>query len=321
MTKPLRRSAFALLLSASTTVLAVAEEQKPSRRRRRRVDARATQTALGVAARLAPARAEGREKGMGALGARRFRSCQDRSANGLTPSPDADRATFIRRATLDAWGVIPTPEEVAAFESDKSPDAYEKLVDRLLASPRYGERQARLWLDLARYADSTGFQNDNVRPNMFRYRDYVIKAFNEDKPYSQFIREQIAGDEIAPGNQDVLVATGFLAGYPDNHNSRDLVQRKYQITTDMTDTVGQAILGTTVGCARCHNHKSDKFTQKDYFSLQAFFANTAFDEKIPARKGEVEAAYEQGAGDLRRGDQGDPRPSKGDHQFGPRGGL
>ena len=214
-------------------------------------------------------------------------------AKGLTPSPDADRTTFIRRATLDAWGVIPTPEEVAAFESDASPDAYEKLVDRLLASPRYGERQARLWLDLARYADSAGFQNDNTRPNIFRYRDYVIKSFNEDKPYSRFIQEQIAGDEIAPGDQSILVATGFLAGYPDNSNSRDLVQRKYQITTDIVDTVGQAILGTTVGCARCHNHKTDKFTQKDYYSLQAFFANTAFEEKAPAIKGDQELAYEK----------------------------
>ncbi len=214
-------------------------------------------------------------------------------AKGLTPAPEADRATFIRRATLDAWGLIPSPEEVAAFEADASPDAYEKLVDRLLASPRYGERQARLWLDLARYADSSGFQNDNTRPNLFRYRDYVIKAFNEDKPYSRFIEEQIAGDEIAPGDQNVLVATGFLAGYADNSNSRDLVQRKYQITTDMTDTVGQTILGTTVGCARCHNHKTDKFTQKDYYSLQAFFANTAFDEKAPAAKGEQEIAFEK----------------------------
>jgi hypothetical protein len=212
-------------------------------------------------------------------------------AKGLAPSPDADRATFIRRATLDVWGVIPTPEEVSAFVADRAPDAYEKLVDRLLASPRYGERQARLWLDLARYADSSGFQNDSTRPNLFRYRDYVINAFNEDKPYSRFIQEQIAGDEIAPNDQNVRVATGFLAGYPDNSNSRDLVQRKYQITTDMVDTVGQAILGTTVGCARCHNHKTDKFSQKDYYSLQAFFANTAFDEKAPAAKGEQEAQY------------------------------
>ncbi|WP_457798186.1 DUF1549 and DUF1553 domain-containing protein [Methylocystis sp. S23] len=213
-------------------------------------------------------------------------------ARGLTPSQDADRATFIRRATLDAWGFVPTPEEVDAFVNDSAPDAYEKLVDRLLASPRYGERQARLWLDLARYADSTGFQNDSTRPNLFRYRDYVIKSFNEDKPYSRFIQEQIAGDELAPGNQDVLVATGFLAGYPDNSNSRDLIQRKYQIATDIVDTIGQAILGTTVGCARCHNHKTDKFTQKDYYSLQAFFANTAFEEKAPAAKGEQELAYE-----------------------------
>lgn len=214
-------------------------------------------------------------------------------ANGLKPSADADRATFIRRATLDVWGLIPTPEEVAAFVNDASPDAYDKLVDRLLASPHYGERQARRWLDLARYADSAGFQTDQTRPNMWRYRDYVINAFNQDKPYSRFIQEQIAGDELVPGNQDILVATGFLAGYPDNYNSRDLVQRKYQITTDMTDTVGQAILGTTVGCARCHNHKTDKFTQKDYYSLQAFFANTSEDFKERAIKGEVEREYDK----------------------------
>jgi hypothetical protein len=115
-------------------------------------------------------------------------------AQGLTPSPDADRATFIRRATLDAWGLIPTPEEVAAFVDDRSPDAYEKLVDRLLGSPHYGERQARRWLDLARYADSSGFQVDEGRPNIWRYRDYVINAFNSDKPYDLFIKEQIAGD-------------------------------------------------------------------------------------------------------------------------------
>ena len=212
-------------------------------------------------------------------------------AKGLTPAAEADRATFIRRATLDVWGVIPSPEEVAAFVNDTAPDAYEELVDRLLASPRYGERQTRLWLDLARYADSSGFQNDTTRPNLFRYRDYVINAFNEDKPYSRFIQEQIAGDEIAPNDQNIRVATGFLAGYPDNSNSRDLVQRKYQITTDIVDTIGQAVLGTTVGCARCHNHKTDKLSQKDYYSLQAFFANTAFDEKAPAAKGEQEEQY------------------------------
>ncbi|QSA96426.1 DUF1549 and DUF1553 domain-containing protein [Methylococcus sp. EFPC2] len=212
---------------------------------------------------------------------------------GLKPSPEADRASLIRRVTLDLWGIIPTPEEVQAFVNDQSPDAYEKVVDRLLSSPRYGERQARHWLDLARYADSAGFQGDQTRPNQWRYRDYVIKAFNEDKPYSRFIQEQIAGDEIAPNDQNALVATGFLAGYPDNNNSRDLVQRKYQITTDIVDTVSTAVLGSSFQCARCHNHKTDKFTQKDYYSLQSFFANTSFSERQEALvKGEVDLKYE-----------------------------
>ncbi|TAK82218.1 MAG: DUF1549 domain-containing protein, partial [Aquabacterium sp.] len=206
-------------------------------------------------------------------------------AKGLKPSPETDRATFIRRATLDAWGLLPTPEEIKAFVNDKSPNAYEKLVDRLLASHHFGERQARRWLDIARYADSSGFQNDNTRPNNWRYRDYVINAFNQDKSFKQFIQEQIAGDELLPDSQEAKIATGFLAGYPDNANSRDLVQRKYQIATDMTDLVGEALLGSTIGCARCHNHKSDKVSQKEYFQLQAYFANTSFDEKAKLAKG------------------------------------
>ncbi|MDB6011412.1 MAG: hypothetical protein JWL65_3662 [Gammaproteobacteria bacterium] len=211
---------------------------------------------------------------------------------GLAPSPDAGRAAFIRRASLDTLGVIPTPEAVRAFVSDRSPEAYEKLVDGLLASPHHGERLARHWLDLARYADSSGFQNDKTRPNMFRYRDYVIDSFNQDKPYDQFVKEQLAGDELGPDNKQDLVATGFLAGYPDNYNSRDLVQRKYQITTDMTDTVGQVFLAQTVGCARCHDHKFDKISQKEYFQLQSFFANTSEVNDIPADKGPQELEYE-----------------------------
>jgi Protein of unknown function (DUF1553)/Protein of unknown function (DUF1549) len=211
---------------------------------------------------------------------------------GLAPSPDASRAAFIRRASLDTLGVIPTPEAVRAFVSDRSPNAYEKLVDGLLASPHHGERLARHWLDLARYADSTGFQNDKTRPNMFRYRDYVIDSFNQDKPYDQFVREQLAGDELGPDNKQDLIATGFLAGYPDNYNSRDLVQRKYQITTDMTDTVGQVFLAQTVGCARCHDHKFDKISQKEYFQLQSFFANTSEVNDIPADKGPQEIEFE-----------------------------
>ncbi len=211
----------------------------------------------------------------------------------IKPSKETDRGTYIRRATLDAWGLLPTAEEVKAFENDKSPDAYEKLVDRLLSSPHFGERQARRWLDLARYADSAGFQNDNTRPNNYRYRDYVINAFNQDKPFNQFVREQIAGDELYPNSQEAKIATGFLAGYPDNSNSRDLVQRKYQIATDMTDLVGETFLASTIGCARCHNHKADKVSQKEYFQLQAFFSNTQFDERARLEKGtETEADKE-----------------------------
>lgn len=200
-------------------------------------------------------------------------------SKGIAPSPEADRATFIRRATLDAWGLLPTPEQTREFVRDRSPDAYEKLVDRLLASHHFGERQARRWLDLARYADSAGFQNDNTRANNWRYRDYVVAAFNADKPFDRFVKEQLAGDELWPDSQEAHIATGFLAGYPDNSNSRDLVQRKYQIETDMTDLVGETFLAATVGCARCHNHKADKVSQKEYFQFQAFFANTSFDEK------------------------------------------
>lgn len=214
-------------------------------------------------------------------------------AKKLKPSRDAERAVYIRRATLDTLGYIPTPDEVQAFVNDRSPQAYEKLVDRLLASPHYGERQARRWLDLARYADSTGFQNDNTRPNMWRYRDYVIASFNQDKPYDQFVKEQIAGDELAPDDKDSLIATGFLAGYPDNYNSRDLIQRKYQITTDITDTVGQVFLAQTVGCARCHDHKFDKISQKEYFQLQSFFANTSEVNTIKASIGEFERQYQE----------------------------
>lgn len=230
-------------------------------------------------------------------------------AKGLKPSPEADRATFIRRATLDAWGLLPTPEDIQAFVNDKSPKAHEKLVDRLLASHHFGERQARRWLDLARYADSTGFQNDNTRPNNWRYRDYVINAFNQDKPFTRFIQEQVAGDELWPDNQEARIATGFLGGYPDNFNSRDLVQRKYQIETDMTDLVGETFLSSTIGCARCHNHKSDRVSQKEYFQLQAFFANTAFNEKTPLAQGteteydkeflKAQAAYQEATKDIR----------------------
>jgi hypothetical protein len=213
---------------------------------------------------------------------------------GLKPSPDADRATFARRIYLDVVGVIPSPEQVKAFVEDRSPRAYEKLVDELLASPHYGERIGRKWLDLARYADTQGYQDDEARPGAWRYRDYVIKAFNEDRPFDRFIREQVAGDELWPGNQEAVAATGFLRNYPDGPDHRDMIQRRYNSITDMTDTVGSVFLGHSVECARCHDHKFDKISQKEYFQLQSFFANTLPSDNLPVTvKGEFEHQYEQ----------------------------
>src|SRR5499426_138612 len=195
-------------------------------------------------------------------------------SQGAKPAPIADKITLLRRATFDLTGLPPTPEEVNSFLADNSPGAFEKVVDRLLDSPHYGEKWARHWLDLARYAESEGFKADETRPNAWRYRDYVIKAFNEDKPYDRFIKEQIAGDELWPDNPDAIVATGFNRHYPDEYNARNLRQRRQEILNDITDTVGAVFLGSTIGCARCHNHKYDPILQKDYYRLQAFFVAT-----------------------------------------------
>ena len=194
---------------------------------------------------------------------------------GLTPGPAATPATLLRRASLDVTGLPPTPEEIAVFERDASPDAFERVVDRLLASPRYGERWARHWLDLARYAESEGFKSDETRPNAWRYRDYVIRAFNTDKPYDRFVQEQLAGDELWPNDPEALVATGFNRHYPDESNARNLMQRRQDILNDITDTTGAVFCGLTLACARCHDHKWDPISQADYYRFQAFFANTA----------------------------------------------
>jgi hypothetical protein len=212
-------------------------------------------------------------------------------AKGLAPSPDADRATFIRRATLDAWGLIPTPEEVKAFVDDKSPKAYDKLIERLLASPHYGERQGRRWLDLTRYADSDGYNADGTRPNIWRYRDYVIAAFNQDKPFDRFVKEQIAGDELWPDRNEALIATGFLRNFPDEINARDLNLKKQEVANDLTDTVSSVFLGTTLGCAQCHDHKFDKISQKEYYQFQAFFVNASWNDDVKAIEGPAKAEY------------------------------
>ncbi|AWM40420.1 hypothetical protein GobsT_10830 [Gemmata obscuriglobus] len=190
----------------------------------------------------------------------------------LTFAPEADRRVLIRRAYFDLIGLPPAPEEVEAFARDNSPGAYEKLVDRLMASPQYGERQALFWLDVVRFAETDGFNADAPRPNAWRYRDYVIKSFNADKPFDRFVKEQLAGDELYPDDPDALVATGFLRHYPDEYNAVNLEQRRYEVLTDITDTTSGTFLALTSGCARCHDHKYDPITQKDYFRLQAFFA-------------------------------------------------
>ena len=190
----------------------------------------------------------------------------------LAFAPPADRRTLLRRVTFDLTGLPPSPEEIDAFVKDTAPDAYEKVVDRLLASPQYGERQALFWLDLVRFAETDGFKADDPRPNAWRYRDYVIKSFNTDKPYDRFVKEQLAGDELYPGDADALVATGFLRHFPDEYNAVNLEQRRQEILNDITDTTAAAFLGVTLACARCHDHKTDPVTQHDYYRVQAFFA-------------------------------------------------
>jgi mono/diheme cytochrome c family protein len=190
-------------------------------------------------------------------------------AEGLAPAPEADRVAFIRRVTFDLHGLPPTPEEVDAFVKDGD---VEKLVDRLLASPRYGERWARHWLDLVRYAESDGYKQDGYRPAAWPYRDYVVRAFNEDMPYDRFVREQLAGDEIAPEDPTVFVATGFLRHGIYEYNQRDAPGQWRDILNDITDVTGDVFLGLGMGCAKCHDHKFDPILQRDYYQLRSFFA-------------------------------------------------
>ncbi|MBX9787481.1 MAG: PSD1 and planctomycete cytochrome C domain-containing protein [Pirellulales bacterium] len=215
------------------------------------------------------------------------------AANGLEPSPQADRITLIRRATFDLHGLPPTPEEVDEFVADKSTDAFAKVVDRLLKSPRYGERWGRHWLDLASYADSHGFELDYPRFNAWRYRDYVIQAFNNDTPYDEFLTEQIAGDVIAPGDPEGIIATGFLTAGPWDYSGfitaiqGTAASRGTRLTDldNMLTTVATTTIGLTVGCAKCHDHKFDPIPQKDYYSLQAVFAGVRRGDRV--LKGQV----------------------------------
>ena len=197
--------------------------------------------------------------------------------HGLEPSPEADRRTLIRRLSYDLIGLPPTPEEVERFVADGSPRAYEDLVERLLASPRHGERWARHWLDLVHYGETHGYDKDKKRPNAWPYRDYVIRSFNEDKPYARFVEEQVAGDELHPGHPDGIVALGFLAAGPWDfvghvelrEGTVDKEITRSNDRDDMVATVMSTFASTTAHCARCHDHKFDPIPQSDYYRLQA----------------------------------------------------
>ena len=201
---------------------------------------------------------------------------------GLKPAPEAERAVLIRRLYFDMLGLPPTAEAIRAFISDKSDTAYEELIDRLLASPHYGERWARFWLDLVRYADSDGYRFDDYRPHAWRFRDYVIDAFNRDKPYDRFVKEQIAGDELFPGDPEALVATGYLRHWAYEFNNTDVRRQWARILDDITDTTGDVFFALSFQCARCHHHKSDPIRREDYYRLQAFFAPILPRDDLPA---------------------------------------
>jgi hypothetical protein len=197
---------------------------------------------------------------------------------GLQPATDADRPTLIRRIAFDLTGLPPTPDQVKAFVADASPDALETVIDSFLDSPRFGERWARHWLDVARYAESNGKETNLPYPHAWRYRDYVIQSFNQDKPYDQFLKEQIAGDLLPFDNEhdqaEKIIATGFLALGPKGLNERDRRQFQMDLVDEQIDVLSQSTLGLTLACARCHDHKFDPVTQRDYYALAGIFLSS-----------------------------------------------
>jgi Protein of unknown function (DUF1553)/Protein of unknown function (DUF1549)/PA14 domain/Planctomycete cytochrome C len=194
-------------------------------------------------------------------------------SKGLEPASPVDRLALCRRVYYDLIGLPPTPEEIDSFVNDPAADAYERLVDKLLASPHYGEKWARHWLDLVRYGETNGFEFDQPKPFIWRYRDYVIEAFNRDMPFDQFVREQIAGDLVTKVTPDSLIATGYYRVGQWDSGAADRVLQKYEVLDSILSTTGQVFLGMSIGCARCHNHKGDPILQTDYYRLLAFFHN------------------------------------------------
>jgi len=215
----------------------------------------------------------------------------------LQPAPEADRLTLIRRITYDLHGIPPTPEEIDSFIKDKSPNAWAKVVDRLLASPKYGEQWGRHWLDVVRFAETDGYEYDTHRPDAYRYRDYVVRSFNNDKPYNAFVKEQLAGDEMDPANEEYLIASGFnrLGPLRKNVGNQKVAGSRNETLTEMTNIVGAAYLGVTVGCARCHDHKFDPFRQSDYYRLMGYFAQTQPHDLVQASAEEQEAWKQKAA--------------------------
>lgn len=212
----------------------------------------------------------------------------------LSPAPQADKLTLIRRTFYNLTGLPPTPEEIESFLWNSSPDAYEKLINKLLDSQQYGEKMARKWLDVVRYADTSGFSNDFERPNAWRYRDYVIRSFNQDKPYDQFVKEQIAGDELDPTNPENLIAAGYLRMGPWEHTGMNVEKvTRQHFLDDITNNVGVTYLGQAMRCAKCHDHKFDPIPTLDYYKLQAVFAPVQFaDRKVEYQPDENISSFE-----------------------------
>ncbi len=220
---------------------------------------------------------------------------------GLVPTPEADRRTLIRRVTFDLTGLPPTPAEIDAFLRDDSPDAYDRLLDRLLKSTSYGERWAQHWLDLVRFADTDGFEHDLERPNAWRYRDWVIDALNADMPYDEFVRLQLAGDELQPNDAQAAIATGFLLCGPDMPDINLIEERRNNFLNDVTGTISSVLLGLQVGCAQCHDHKFDPISQYDFYRLRAFFdpADIFNDHPLPKPPGTIDMPESAPAARLR----------------------
>lgn len=229
---------------------------------------------------------------------------QKAQTKGVALAPKADRRTLIRRATLDLTGLPPTPEEVERFVSDSSPSAWSRLIDALLARPAYGERWARHWMDVARYGESSGFEQDYDRTGSYHYRDFLIQAFNENMPFQQFVQWQIAGDEFSPGNPKALAATAFLGlgVFPTQITVNELERVRYEDMDDMLSTTGAAFLGLTVGCARCHDHKYDPIPTRDYYRMLSTFTGTVRSEieldVNPEQTGKQKAEWKQGLQNL-----------------------